>query len=149
MLEDGTDQFGPLGHGWTYSAHPIGAAAGVANLQLLDRLGLIENAKSIGAYFNQCMRSTLGEHIHVGEVHGEGLLCAIEFVEDKADRIFFAPDKKIGPAISASLLTHGIIARAMPEGDILGFAPPFCMTKDNVDEVVMKTQDAVKEVLGP
>src|SRR5690606_40467904 len=38
VLERGTDENGPIGHGWTYSAHPIGAAAGVANLKLIDEL---------------------------------------------------------------------------------------------------------------
>ena len=42
VLMQGTDEFGPIGHGWTYSAHPIGAAAGVANLKLVDELGLVE-----------------------------------------------------------------------------------------------------------
>ena len=50
VLERGTDEFGPFGHGWTYSAHPIGAAAGVANLELLDRLDLVRNAGEVGAY---------------------------------------------------------------------------------------------------
>jgi len=42
VLEQGTDKFGPIGHGWTYSAHPICAAAGVANLTLIDSLNLVE-----------------------------------------------------------------------------------------------------------
>src|SRR3546814_101917 len=42
VLEQGTDENGAIGHGWTYSAHPIGAAAGVANLKLLDELGLVD-----------------------------------------------------------------------------------------------------------
>ena len=50
VLERGTDENGPIGHGWTYSAHPIGAAAGVANLELIDSLGLVKNAGEIGAY---------------------------------------------------------------------------------------------------
>jgi L-2,4-diaminobutyrate transaminase len=47
VLEQGTDEFGAIGHGWTYSAHPIGAAAGVANLKLIDSLGLVANAGEI------------------------------------------------------------------------------------------------------
>src|SRR3546814_21177954 len=46
VLEQGTDENGAIGHGWTYPAHPIGAAAGGANLQLLDALGLVDNAKT-------------------------------------------------------------------------------------------------------
>ena len=51
VLEQGTDKYGALGHGWTYSAHPICAAAAVANLDLIDRLGLVANVREIGPYF--------------------------------------------------------------------------------------------------
>src|SRR3546814_12400724 len=57
VLEQGTDENGAIGHGWTYSAHPIGAAAGVANLKLLDELGLVDNAKTTGTYFTKSMIS--------------------------------------------------------------------------------------------
>ena len=86
MLEQGTDELGPIGHGWTYSAHPIGAAAGVANLKLIDDLGLVANARDTGAYLNAALTDALADHPHVGEVRGEGMLCAVEFVEDKARR---------------------------------------------------------------
>ncbi|MFW5881918.1 MAG: aminotransferase class III-fold pyridoxal phosphate-dependent enzyme, partial [Roseicyclus sp.] len=66
VLEQGTDAFGPLGHGWTYSAHPIGAAAGVANLKLLDSLGLVANAGEVGAYLTRTMAEAVGEHANVG-----------------------------------------------------------------------------------
>ena len=148
VLEQGTDENGPIGHGWTYSAHPIGAAAGVANLKLLDELDLVSNAGEIGAYFNKTMADALGDHGHVGEVRGEGLLCAVEFVKDRDSRTFFDAADKIGPQIAASLAGDHVIARAMPQGDILGFAPPFCMTRDEADEVVSKTVSAVRSVLG-
>ncbi|MEP1698187.1 MAG: aspartate aminotransferase family protein [Paracoccaceae bacterium] len=149
VLEQGTDENGPIGHGWTYSAHPIGAAAGVANLQLIDTLGLLENAGTVGAQLNAKMRDALADHPHVGDVRGEGMLCAVEFVKDKADRVFYDPVDKIGPQIAAKLLEQdSIIARAMPQGDILGFAPPFCLTRDEVERIVTATAKAVKAVLG-
>ena len=58
------------------------------------------------------------------------------------------PAKKVGPQLAAALLKRGVIARAMPQGDILGFAPPLCLTRAEADEVVGKTAEAVKEVLG-
>ncbi len=148
VLEQGTDEFGAIGHGWTYSAHPIGAAAGVANLKLVDSLGLVDNARDTGGYFNKAMADALGGHPHVGDVRGEGLLCAVEFVEDKAKRTFYDPDKKVGAGIATALLKRGVIGRAMPQGDILGFAPPLCLSRAEADEIVGKTQEAVKEVLG-
>ncbi len=148
VLEQGTDENGPIGHGWTYSAHPIGAAAGVANLKLIDSLGLVKNAGQTGAYLNNAMADALGGHAHVGDVRGEGMLCAVEFVANREKREFFDPSKKVGPQVAAALLSKGVIARAMPQGDILGFAPPLCLTQEEADEVVGKTAEAVKEVLG-
>jgi L-2,4-diaminobutyrate transaminase len=148
VLEDGTDENGPIGHGWTYSAHPIGAAAGVANLKLLDDLNLVQNAGEVGAYLNEALTDALSDHPHVGDVRGEGMLAAVEFVRDRDSRTFFDASDKIGPQMSAAMLEQGVIARAMPQGDILGFAPPFCLTKEEADEVVGKTVKAVTSVLG-
>ncbi len=149
VLEQGTDENGPIGHGWTYSAHPIGAAAGVANLKLIDDLGLVKAAGEIGAYLNASLREALGDHPHVGDIRGEGLLAAVEFVEDRDSRRFFDPARKIGAQVSAALLEGDkIIARAMPQGDILGFAPPFCISRAEVDTVVAATARAVRTVLG-
>ncbi|MEO9961893.1 MAG: aminotransferase class III-fold pyridoxal phosphate-dependent enzyme, partial [Nisaea sp.] len=148
VLEQGTDELGPIGHGWTYSAHPIGAAAGVANLDLIDRLGLVDNAREMGAYFNKALADALGSHAHVGDVRGEGLLAAVEFVEDKEKRTFFDPSRKIGPAMASALLEQGVIARAMPQGDILGFAPPLCLTREEADIIVGATVKAAETVFG-
>ena len=148
VLEDGTDEFGPIGHGWTYSAHPIGAAAGVANLKLLDSLDLVSNAGAVGSYLNSAMRDALGGHANVGEIRGEGMLCAVELVRDRDAHVMFDASEKVGPRIVTAMFERGIIARAMPQGDIIGFAPPFQLTRAQADEVVGVTKLAVQEVLG-
>jgi L-2,4-diaminobutyrate transaminase len=147
VLEQGTDENGPIGHGWTYSAHPIGAAAGVANLKLLDDLNLIANARAVGTYLNTQMQDALGNHPNVGEIRGEGMLCALEFVADRDACTFFDPSAKVGPSIAAALFDQGVIGRAMPQGDILGFAPPFCLSYAEADEIVAKTKIAIDQVL--
>jgi L-2,4-diaminobutyrate transaminase len=149
VLESGTDAIGPIGHGWTYSAHPIGAAAGVANLKLIDELGLVRNAGDVGSYLIRTMRDALGDHPHVGEVRGDGMLCAVEFVADRATRRAFDPARKLVPQIAAAMLAQEkVIARAMPQGDILGFAPPLCLTREEADRIVEATLRAVKTVLA-
>ncbi|MDU0341970.1 aspartate aminotransferase family protein [Bosea rubneri] len=146
VLEQGSDEYGPIGHGWTYSSHPLCAAAGVANLELVDELDLVRNAGEVGAYFNAALKDTVGGHRHVGEVRGEGLLAAVECVRDKDGRVFFDASQKVGPRIAAALLEQGVIARAMPQGDILGFAPPLCLTRQEADQVVDATRRAVEAV---
>ncbi|MCW2238879.1 aspartate aminotransferase family protein [Azospirillum canadense] len=146
VLEKGSDMMGPIGHGWTYSAHPICAAAGVANLALIDEMGLVDNARETGAYFRAALTEALAGHRLVGEVRGEGLMAAVEFVEDKDDRRFFPAEAKVGPRLSAAMLERGVISRAMPQGDILGFAPPLCLTREEADKVVAAALGAVKAV---
>ena len=58
------------------------------------------------------------------------MLAAVEFVADKDDRVFFDASQKIGPQVAAALAASGVIGRAMPQGDILGFAPPLCLTRE-------------------
>lgn len=148
VLEQGTDENGPIGHGWTYSAHPIGAAAGVANLKLIDSLGLVENAATVGPYLTAQMQAALGDHPHVGDIRGEGMLTAVELIADRDSRTYFDPDRKITPQIVAAMGRRGVIARAMPQGDIIGFAPPLCLTREEADTVITATTEAVAEVLG-
>src|SRR5262249_14861963 len=148
ILERGSDTHGPIGHGWTYSSHPLCTAAGVANLELVDEMDLVTNSASVGAYLIQGLKDAVGNNSHVGDVRGEGLLAAVEFVRDRDDRVFFEPEQKVGPRVAAALLENGVIGRAMPQGDILGFAPPLCLTREEADIVVEGTADAVKSVLG-
>jgi L-2,4-diaminobutyrate transaminase len=148
VLVRGTDENGAFGHGWTYSAHPIGAAAGVANLKLIDRLGLIANAGETGAYLQGALRDRLGAHRHVGEIRGEGMLAAVEFMADPDAHRFFDSGEGIGARVVGAMLSRGVIARAMPEGDIVGFAPPLCLTREEADRIADVASDAVAEVLG-
>lgn len=149
VLEQGTDENGPIGHGWTYSAHPIGAAAGVANLKLIDELDLVRNAGEVGAYLKKTMTEALSDHPNVGDIRGEGMLCAVELVDDRDTRRFFDPARKVGPqVVSAMLAKDRVIARAMPQGDIIGFAPPFCLSRAEADKVVAATAAAIRSTLG-
>mgnify|MGYP002653952987 CR=1 FL=1 len=77
VLVQGSDAKGVLGHGWTYSAHPLCAAAGIANLELIDRLDLIANARDTGAYLRQALSAAVSGHRLVGDVRGEGMLAAV------------------------------------------------------------------------
>lgn len=148
VLVQGTDEHGVFGHGWTYSAHPLGAAAGIANLELIDRLGLVENAHRVGAYLNARMTELLGDHPHVGDIRGEGMLCAVELVRNRDARRFFDASEGIGGKVVAAMLKRGVIARSMPQGDIIGFAPPLCLTEAEADTIVGTTAEAIREILA-
>ncbi|MCA8906764.1 MAG: aminotransferase class III-fold pyridoxal phosphate-dependent enzyme [Rhodospirillaceae bacterium] len=147
VLAKGSDKFGAFGHGYTYTAHPLGTAAAMANLDVVESEDLAGNADRTGAYLVGRMRETFGDHPLVGEVRGDGLLCAVEFVADKAKKVRFDPALKVGPRLSTAVLEEGVIARAMPQSDALGFAPPLCITRAEVDEVVEKVKRGVDRVV--
>ncbi len=147
VLMQGSDDFGALAHGWTYSAHPIGAAAGVATLDLVDSLGLVDNARDNGAYLIQALTEAVGDHPNVAEIRGVGLMVAVEFMDDPTEGKWFMP-MTVGPQISEAMTRLGVIARAMPEGNIVGFAPPLCITRDEIDIVTAALRTATYEVLS-
>ncbi|HUF57379.1 MAG TPA: aminotransferase class III-fold pyridoxal phosphate-dependent enzyme [Thermohalobaculum sp.] len=149
VLMQGTDASGgPIGHGWTYSAHPVGCAAGVANLELIDRLNLIENAARTGPYLTARLAEAVEGKPHIGEVRGIGMLSAVELMEDPASGTIYEPTGKVAGKVVGAMLRRGVIARAMPEGDIIGLAPPLSLSREEADTIARVVAESIDEVLG-
>lgn len=148
VIARGSQEHGAMGHGWTYSGHPVCAAAALANLRILERENIAANAAEVGGYLLARLHATFDAHPLVGEVRGAGMLAALEFMAERDARTPFDAALKVGPRVSAAALARGVIARAMPHGDILGFAPPLIATRADVDEIVAIVKEAVDEVAG-
>jgi L-2,4-diaminobutyrate transaminase len=101
--------------------------------------GLVANAGDVGPYLTRTMAEAVGEHANVGEVRGEGMLTPWRLVKNRDTREAFDPPRKVVPRIAEAMGRRGVIARAMPQGDIIGYAPPL---------IVSATADALKEVCG-
>ncbi|HEV2897965.1 MAG TPA: aminotransferase class III-fold pyridoxal phosphate-dependent enzyme, partial [Pseudaminobacter sp.] len=143
VLEQGTEKHGPLGHGWTYSGHTLCAAAALANIQLLKEKNILEHVRDVGPYWHARMRAELEGHPIVGEVRGVGILSAVELMRDPKGRVPFEPEIQVGVRAAAALLENGVIGRAMPHGDILGYAPPLIITRKEIDIIVNATAKSV------
>lgn len=142
VIADAAPEGVAMGHGLTYSGHPVSAAVGLEVLRLY-RGGMIENSQTVGPYFESRLAEFRG-HPLVGDVRAKGLLGAIELVSDKATKAK-PTDRKIGPKLAALGYENGLIFRAFNDGT-LGFAPPICITRDEVDlliDRVAKTLNAV------
>ncbi len=146
VLQQGSGIHGQFAHGYTFSAHPVCAAAALASLDIIEREKLIENAASVGAYFLERLQNTFSGRPYVAEVRGAGLLAAVEFAQDPATRQRFDAERRVGPQLAAACIEEGVIARALPHGDILGFAPPLIVTRDEVDDIVERVARAVERV---
>ncbi|WP_377845613.1 aspartate aminotransferase family protein [Bosea sp. UC22_33] len=147
VMEEGAAKVGAFSHGYTYSGHPIGAAAANAVLDIVEKENLPGNARVVGAYFQKRLAAAFAQLPIVGEVRGVGLMGAVEFVADRDRKTRFDAGLKVGARISKAARDRGLIARAMPHGDILGFAPPLVTTQDEVDEIVGIAEAAVREVM--
>lgn len=146
VISQGSVEHGAMGHGWTYSGHPVCAAAGLANLRILQEENIMQNVQVVGDYLQQQLRQTFSDHPLVGEARGVGMLGALEFMQDKQQRIAFDGALSVGAKVSAACLERGMIARAMPHGDILGFAPPLVATQQDIDSIIAIAKEAVDSV---
>jgi L-2,4-diaminobutyrate transaminase len=147
VMEEGADRVGAFSHGYTYSGHPIGAAAANAVLDIVEKEDLAGKARETGAYLQSRLEAVFAQLPTVGEVRGVGMLAAIEFVADRDKKVRFDPRLKVGARVAKAARDRGLIARAMPHGDILGFAPPLVATRADVDEIVDIAEKAVREVM--
>jgi L-2,4-diaminobutyrate transaminase len=147
VMEAGADRVGAFSHGYTYSGHPLGAAAANAVLDIVEREDLASKAAHNGLYLLERLRAAMKPFPIVAEVRGIGMLAAIEFVADPRTKTRFDPALKVGARISKAARDRGLIARAMPHGDILGFAPPLVTTPSDIDEITAITEASVAQVL--
>ena len=145
-LESGSSEIGFFGHGYTYSAHPIPAAAALANLDILERENLVKNAADAGSHMQAQLKSRAGSHPLVGDVRGHGLIGAVELSASKDRHVPFAPAMGVAKSVYAEALNQGLITRALQGGDILAFSPPLTITNSEIDEIVDKLVSALNVV---
>lgn len=133
-----------VGHGFTYSAHPVSAAVALECLRLYDD-GLLENGRKAGQRLMTGLHALAG-HPLVGEVRGRGMLAAIELVTDKVRKTPLPAAADPGRRIFDRAWQNGLIVRAFNSG-VLGFAPPLCCTDDDIDGILERTRLTLDQTL--
>ncbi len=146
VLERGSDNIGFFGHGYTYSAHPIPAAAALANLDIIEREHLVSASATMGSYLHEQLRSRVNSHPLVGDIRGVGLIAGIELVANKKPRKPLDLDLGVTKRVSDAAFRKGLITRALQAADILALSPPLVILKSEIDELVEKLIGALDEV---
>lgn len=145
-IVDGQATLGVFGHGYTYSAHPLAAAAALANLDIIEKDGLVEQAGRRGAFMHERLAEAFADHPLVGDIRGHGLVGAVEFVAAKEPATRFEPSLKIAGRIVKAALAEGLITRALPHADTISFSPPFVISEDEIALMVSRARTAVDRV---
>jgi adenosylmethionine-8-amino-7-oxononanoate aminotransferase len=133
-------------HAYTYSSHPVGCRVALANLDVIEREGLVIEAERKGKKLLSGLEASLASHPHVGEVRGLGMMCGVEIVKDKATKEEFPASEKVGFRVHEETQKRGLFSRH--RGDVFVLAPPLVTTDDEIDRVVEILSESVSAVLG-
>jgi len=127
MFERDETGKGAIGSGYTYSGHPVGAAAAIACLQETERLKVNENAAARGAEMMAGLEALAKKHELIGDVRGgQGLMNALELISDRAN--------KTPLDIHAAIYADGVMVRISGPNVIL--SPPLVVTSKDIAKIV-------------
>ncbi|HEX6145767.1 MAG TPA: aspartate aminotransferase family protein [Acidimicrobiia bacterium] len=139
-------------HGFTYSHHIVGAAAGKAVIKRLDELHLVERAEDRGKTLEKAIRSAVEDSPLVGDVRGLGLLWAIELVEDPDTRRPFPPSVKMAARLTEAARSKGLLvypstgSAGEGMGDLVMIGPPLVVSEGEIETLAERLADALKEL---
>lgn len=142
-FEDDTSGKGAIGSGYTYSGHPVGAAAAVACLKETERLNIRDNAAERGTQLFAGLQALTEKHALIGDVRGGyGLMCALELV---ADRDTKKPvDKATIGTVYQKTAEAGVMVRVSGPNIIL--SPPLVLDAGHVDQILGALDHALASV---
>jgi len=136
----------PWMHAYTYSAHPVGCAVALKNLEILEQEKAPQQAAEKGDYLLSELQTALSDHKNVGEVRGCGLMCAVEIVADRETKEEFPVEEKVGARLNQQATELGLFSRL--RGDVFCLAPPIISSTDTLDQIVTILHQAITHVLG-
>ncbi|MFD1510169.1 aminotransferase class III-fold pyridoxal phosphate-dependent enzyme [Lacimonas salitolerans] len=140
VFANASEKTGAVMHGFTYSGHPVGAAIALANLDVMTREGMVDNAARLGPVLVDALQSRVGGTPHVGDVRGVGLMAGVEFAGFPAGS---APHK----IVAKHAMQAGVLTRALPYRPVTSFSPPLCVTEAEIIEAATRYDRALKAAM--
>jgi 4-aminobutyrate--pyruvate transaminase len=144
VIADEAHRLGVLGHGFTYSGHPVTAAVALETLHIYQEMNVVEVSRRLGGRLQAGLRETLRDHPLVGDIRGLGFIAGIELVANRESRQAFDPNLRVGAQVERACLERGLILRNM--GDTIALCPPFVISEGEVDTMLTRLRDALDAV---
>ena len=120
-------------HGFTYAGHPVSCAAGLKNIEIMEREDLCGHVREVGPYFEERLNELLTLPL-IGDVRGNKFMMCVEAVKDKETREVFEADAKIGARITRHCQSRGLLVRPLGHMNVL--SPPLTLTRGQIDTLV-------------
>jgi 4-aminobutyrate--pyruvate transaminase len=133
IVEEEALRLGVLGHGFTYSGHPVAAAVALRTIEIYQRRDLVGHVRHVAPIFAKRI-AALADHPLVGEAQSIGLLGGIELVADKKTKRNFDPAKQAAFTLSRFCEEEGVIVRPLT-GDRIAFCPPLIISEAEIGEL--------------
>jgi putrescine aminotransferase len=130
-------------HGFTYSGHPVCCAAGLKNIEIMEREDICGHVRRVGPYFEQRLRE-LSDLPLVGDVRGSHFMLCVENVANKTTKDLIAPEFAIGKRIANECQSRGVLVRPIAHLNVM--SPPLTLDTDQVDHLVDVLGTSIKEV---
>lgn len=144
-IADGAPAGAPIGHGATYSGHPVAAAVALEVLRLYEEGGILANGQRVARHFAAGL-DALREHPLVGDARHRGLLGALELVSDKQSKRGFDPALALPDRLFAAAYRNGVIFRCFGDG-VIGFAPALTFTHSEFEQLFARLGRTLDDVL--
>jgi 4-aminobutyrate--pyruvate transaminase len=145
-IADAAPAGAPIGHGATYSAHPVAAAVALEVLRLYEEGGVLANGQRVAPRFAAGLEA-LRAHPLVGDARHRGLLGALELVSDKATKRAFDPALALPDRVFAAAWRNGVVFRCFGDAT-LGFAPALTYTEADFDQLFARLKRTLDDVLA-
>lgn len=144
-IADGAPSGAPIGHGATYSGHPVAAAAALEVLRLYDEGGILAHGQRMAPIFAAGLEA-LRDHPLVGDARHRGLLGALELVSDKAGKGGFDAALALPERLFAAAYRNGVVFRCFGDS-VLGFAPALTFTEGEFEQLFTRLRRTLDDVL--
>ena len=139
-------------HGYTFMGHSIACAAALATLDVIEREGLVDQARTKGIEFSEKLKDSISQYQCVGDIRGRGLFQAIEFVKDKEKKLPFPENLKLAAELKKKAFEKGLICYPMSgtidgrSGDHVLLAPPYILNSENIDEIINLLSRTIEDI---
>jgi putrescine---pyruvate transaminase len=120
-------------NGFTYSAHPVACAAGVKNLEIIERENLCGHVREVGPYFLERLKTLLDLPL-VGDVRGSHMMVCVEFVADRKTKAVPPAAWELGLRVMRNTMPRGLLVR--PMGHLTVLSPTLIVTRAEIDAAV-------------
>ena len=131
-------------HGFTYSGHPVCCAAGLKNIEIMQREDVCGHVREVGPYFEQRL-AELDDLDIVGDVRGKCFMMCVENLADKRTKALFPKEVQIGNRIADHCQARGLIVRPVAHLNVL--SPPLILTRDQIDFTVDTLRESIRATM--